>query len=627
MKKKILAFLLAIAMLSTFIPANTVVRAKTHDAAYANQVIDVLGIMNTEGQTNGSSQDPVTRAEFAQMLVNLSKYKDTVGATTSISLFKDVTSKFEGAGYIEFAITQGWMTGYIDGNFKPNKNITLQEAVNGIVAILGYTNEDFATNKNAGKMSLYTSKDLDENISKTKNESLNRADCANLFYNTLVSTMKDNTTVYATTLGYALDADGELDYLKLVNKEMDGPIIASISWSSTLPFTAVKYYRNDVISDKNSIEIHDVIYYSKNLKTVWAYSEKVTGILKEVSPSRLNPTEITIAGSTYTLGTKEMSYEFSTLGDVKIGDAITLLLGKDDTVVGVLSEGEYNAKIGGVVLETSEKLTDGINGSVYTSSFVTLVDSSGRKLEVEYQGDKDDYVPGEILFVSYSDGKASISKYDRYAGDISGDISSDGSVVGGRIIANDVRILDVKKQEYIKIPSSRLAGMHLYASNILYYSLNGNEEIQELILDDVTGDLSSYGILIDTTANINNLNQLTSSYQCMIDGVESTYTTNENIGGVNKGVCKFDFNGNTIESIKNLSNTFISSINGMKIKSYGQEYIMADEVDVYLLNSSKYYKTTLSKVSDLNKYNLYAYYDEATISGGRIRIIVAQRRQ
>ncbi len=42
------------------------------------------------------------------------------------------------------------MTGYLDGTFKPDQPVKLREAVYGVLALLGYTNEDFTGDQDAG---------------------------------------------------------------------------------------------------------------------------------------------------------------------------------------------------------------------------------------------------------------------------------------------------------------------------------------------------------------------------------------------------------------------------------------------------------------------------------------------
>ena len=88
------------------------------------KVIGISGIMSV---TNMDSA--ITRGEFASMLVNASSYRSTVSSVSNTSVFADVPRDHTYAASIRIAAEQGWMTGYLGGNFKPDEYVTLQEAV------------------------------------------------------------------------------------------------------------------------------------------------------------------------------------------------------------------------------------------------------------------------------------------------------------------------------------------------------------------------------------------------------------------------------------------------------------------------------------------------------------------
>lgn len=626
MVKRVLVMLLTVIMVIGIIPANIIIKAASTDSNYAVKVIEALGIMKTDAPKKTGASDTVTRAEFAQMLINLSVYKDTVNSAGNMTVFNDVKKSFEGAGYIQFAVSHDWMSGYINGNFKPNQAITLQEAVDGVIHLLGYTDNDFTGNREASKMSLYATKKLDKNITKTKKQALARIDCINLFYNTLKATMKDNT-VYATKLGYTINADGDVEYLSIISGEMEGPVIADTNWDRVIPLEAetATYYRNDSLSNQKSIQYRDVLYYSKKLNTVWAYSERATGELKEVLPNRLNPTEIILGGNTFEIGSQEMSYRFSTLGDLEVGDIISVLLGKEGTIVGVLTEEEHYASIKGILLDYKESVSKGKDSTLYKTIAATILDSYGRKNLVEAVNIKDTFAKNDIVEVEYIDGKANVKSIatDRFAQPLSGTVNETATRLGTYAIARDIRIIDLKGDEYMYVTASRLAGVLMYQSDILYHSFNSNGEIQELILNNMTKDLYSYGIL--TGSNLEMIqNAAVATYTYMHDGEEKTSTTKDFTDMLPSGPSRFDFVNNNLEEIVRLNGVAVAAIDGLEVKSTAESYIMADEVAVYYLNDSKYYNTTLSNVDDLNKFNLTAYYDRTMQLGGRIRVIIAQ---
>ena len=86
------------------------------------EALQALGILSGSG--NLTSQ--VTRAQFAQMLVAASAYKDSAEGYGS-SLFKDLKGDHWASGYVRVAIEQGWMTGYVDGAFLTVRYITMVE--------------------------------------------------------------------------------------------------------------------------------------------------------------------------------------------------------------------------------------------------------------------------------------------------------------------------------------------------------------------------------------------------------------------------------------------------------------------------------------------------------------------
>lgn len=108
------------------------------------QVVRAAGIMVGDASGNMNLDKTVTRAEYAKMLVAASTYKDKVSGVSNSSPFSDVPYTHWAAGYIKTAVAQGWLTGYLDGSYKPDNTVTLEEAATGALKLLGYTTEDFS---------------------------------------------------------------------------------------------------------------------------------------------------------------------------------------------------------------------------------------------------------------------------------------------------------------------------------------------------------------------------------------------------------------------------------------------------------------------------------------------------
>lgn len=621
MKKRLMVLFLAVTLAVSNI--QLVLAADTSQES-VKQIMTALEIISTDSKGNLNLSKKVTRAQFAQMLVLASSYKDKVSSSTKVSMFKDVSYKYWGAPYIKIAVEQGYMSGYLDGSFKPTNYISLQEAVKGVTKLLGYGDADFSGSVMDGQMALYQSKKLDKNLSASKRTaSLTKSDCMNLLYNTLLTTTKEEK-IYAQSLGYTVNTDGTIDYLTLVGSQMSDPMIATSKWSSQIPFKTenATIYRNGKTSKESAISLYDVLYYSKSLKTIWAYSTKVTGSYEAVSPNQLAPTEITVAGKTYGIGSQTAAYQLSTLGSYELGDSLTLLLGKDGTIVGIMDSQKANTNIFGIVQESGSKTKTDKNGGEGIGYYVKIIDSTGTV----YQYDCEKSISQETLVqVSFIDGESSVSALEKTV--ITGTINSEATKIAATYFAKDINILDLNSSTFKTIQPSRLAGVTLYNADILYCQMNGNGEITDLILNNVTGDLYQYGVILTSVENASNGNY-SGNYSYDIGGTKYSSNTSQYILGVKSGPAKLDVTGNSLSFATNLTRVSVVSINGLVLQSTSDGYTISDQAAVYLYDdiTSSYYYTTLSKISNLDQYTLSGYYDKSSNYGGRIRVITAVKK-
>lgn len=100
---------------------------------YSAAVSAVAGLGLVNGYPDGTflPNKSITRAEFVTMAVNC----DTLLEGTSP--FTDVPQSFWAAPYIATAAAKGWIGGFEDGSFHPNKNITRAQAVTILNKMLG----------------------------------------------------------------------------------------------------------------------------------------------------------------------------------------------------------------------------------------------------------------------------------------------------------------------------------------------------------------------------------------------------------------------------------------------------------------------------------------------------------
>ena len=625
MKRPITSALLAgLLALSLSVPAGAV------NSATAVEAIQALGIINGDSAGNLNLTSTVTRAEFVTMMTAASSYKDSIGSGSGVSLFKDVKSDHWASEYIKLAVEQGWMTGYVDGTFRPDNQITLEEACTALLKMLGYDSSTLAGSYPSAQLSKASSVGLRDDVDAAQGEALTRQDCVMLFYNLLVSD-DSSGTVYGTTLGYTV-TNGEVDYSTLVTADTKGPYVASADRTLSLPFSAsgATIYRNGALSDLSEVQNYDVYYYNANLHTVWVYSDKVSGTLTAVSPSSAAPTSGTVAGTEYALGTSTAGYKCSSQGEYSAGDMVTLLLGMNGEVVDVVSIGDVETTYYCVVLSSkkdssSSSTSSSDTSSVQTTTQVACADGTVRT----FYTDGGTYSVGRLVSVSVDSSGTSIKSMQSRT--LSGTVSSDGSSFAGYDFASDVKILDTDEEGgYVRIYPSRLAGATLESDDVIYYTLDSAGDINCLILSEVTGDTADYAYLSrveDNSTTSGSLQNISVSYTYVLDGETQTLNSDRRYsissGGVRLG---YDDDGQ-VESMRQLSSVTLSSINGLTATGDGKEYHISEQVQVLLKDttssSRSYYATSLSQIN-ASEYDLVAWYDDLDYSAGEyIRIIVA----
>lgn len=336
MKKRMLSILLAACLFCT-IPAPPASAAE----ADALQAVQAMGILTGGEDGDMALGRNVTRAEFAKMLTAASSYKDTIsGQGSGYSLFKDVKSSHWASEYIKAALDAGWMSGYTDGTFRPDDAISFEEACTAALRLLGYDSSSLAGSFPAAQLSKAASLGLLDGLARTQGDRMTRSDCVTLFYH-LMTAQTSSGQVYAATLGYPLNSAGELDYAALVAKDLKGPYTAA-DGSLDLPFSPKAVYKDGAASAAASA--YDIYYYNENLKSVYLYDDRVTGVYTAASPSTASPSSVTVSGKSYAVETAQAAYKLSTSGAFAVGDVVTLLLGMDGEVADVVSSGVVTAE-------------------------------------------------------------------------------------------------------------------------------------------------------------------------------------------------------------------------------------------------------------------------------------------
>lgn len=622
MKKRLSALLaaaLAVSMLT--LPAGAVSQST------ALETIQALGILAGDSQGNLNLSSAVTRAEFVTMMTAASSYKDTVGSGYGVSLFKDVKSSHWASEYIRLAVEQNWMTGYTDGTFRPGRTITLEEACTALLRLLGYDASSLAGSFPTAQLSKAGSVGLLDDVTAKQGQTLTRQDCVTLFYNLLLADTKDGP-VYGTTLGYTIK-NNEVDYATVVSADTKGPYVASVSRTLELPFSAASatVYRDGDLSSQSQVQQYDVYYYNSGLRTVWVYSDRATGTLTDLSPSKTAPTSATVAGVTYSIGSSTASYKLSSQGQFSQGDVVTVLLGMDGDIVDVVSAQNSETTYYGVVIASTKAASSSSTSSSSTTSAQaqTQVACSDGTVRTFYHSGGAQSV-GKLVSVTVTQSGTTLSAISKRS--LSGTVNSAGTRFAGYSFADNVEILDTDGDGgYARIYPSRLAGYSLTDDDVLFYSLDSTGSIDCLILDEATGDTYTYAFVTQATSKTDG-NSLSGSYTYLQNG-QSHSVSGQQTYSVKVGGARLTFSDNgSLKGMRQLSSVNLTGLTSLTATAGSSKYALAEDVTVLLRDSGQqgYYPTTLSAVNSTD-YSLVGWYDnQGASAGGRIRILVATKK-
>ena len=501
MKKRILALLLAacIAVSMLVLPAS----AANNNTAV--QFAVTLGAMdNTQ---TGALNAAVTRGAFARMLVAFSTFRESVGAQGTVgTLYTDVPGTSPWAPYIRIAVQQGWLNGYTDGSYRPDNAVTLEEACTAVLKLMGYKMTELNGSFPNAQLNKASEIGLRTNLERKPGEAMNYEDCAALLYNALTANTASGSA-YGTSLGFTV-SNGQVDGSTVLMSSLQGPFVAGAD--TQLPFAPAAVYRNDKVSPSAELNQYDVYYYSESLQTVWIYTRKAAGRITAVSPSASAPTAITVAGSSYTLGSTAVASQVSSLNGGGVGQVVTLLLGMNNEAAGIVTGQEADEVFYGVVQSATRSLVEENGADVLQNVSVMCTDGITRSVNVDKSLN---FPTGWLVEITVNSNGESVKSISSKS--TSGTVNADATALGNAQLADDVEILDTTSGGVAgTVRPSRLSGVTLSDSDVRYYTTNAAGQIDRLILKDVTGDLWKYGVLDDIknlAANYSDIKTLLSS--------------------------------------------------------------------------------------------------------------------
>lgn len=270
MRKKIISLLLILLMTAGCLPAAA------EEPSGLTWLVSALDIMKGDPDGNFRLYDNVTRAEFTKIAIAASDYRNAVAAGMTVSPFYDVSYSHWAAPYIQLAVSNKLVNGYEDSTFRPENNVTYEEAVTIFLKLLGYTNDDFGSSWPYGQVGLANNLKLTQGVGKNIGDVLTRSDVMNLVYNLLNTKKKGSSEKYISVFDCEI-----IENVTLIATTWQDPSInGGKIYTSSGTYDIDANFDTSHVGEKGDIVLknkEDLLYFSPYSQNVQSYS--VTGTI------------------------------------------------------------------------------------------------------------------------------------------------------------------------------------------------------------------------------------------------------------------------------------------------------------------------------------------------------------
>ncbi len=274
-----------------------------------------------------------------------------------------------------------------------------------------------------------------------------------------------------------------------VAKEGSGPFDALLDGAS------VQVYRNGLPATLSAVRPYDVGEYDRRAGVLNVTDLKLTGVYENADPSPVSPNTITLMGHAFPV----LDCALADLTGYQLGDPMTLLLTADYSVAGVVSPAVASGVALGTAVvtkgEPDARGRDTFNAKLTLPCGIVL---SGR---VQTNSSLIAQFPGRL----YSASASQLGWLDLFQAR-SSSVSGDWDVAQGRlgnaavspqVVVYDktatgaVTLVDREDVTVATVPARKITYRHTDSAGVVDY----------LVLDDVTGDCYTYGLVTFSAAS------------------------------------------------------------------------------------------------------------------------------
>ncbi len=230
--KKLISAVVALALsVGSVAMANFTDVADTAANAKAINTLAALGVISGYEDGSFKPDNNITRAEVATMVVAaLNRSADAAGSKGTTK-FADVNTEAKAwaSGYVNIGVAEGFISGYEDGTFKPDNNVTYAEMISMLVRIAGYGSyAEYLGGWPNGYISVANDKGVTQGVSAAADVAVTRAQVAQMIYNTLLNVpIVESTSLRIDSYGNLvpdmtiMDGKNDNDYKTLLTEKHD----------------------------------------------------------------------------------------------------------------------------------------------------------------------------------------------------------------------------------------------------------------------------------------------------------------------------------------------------------------------------------------------------------------------
>jgi len=448
-----------------------------------------------------------------------------------------------------------------------------------------------------------------------------------------------------TNLVLCYGADGRLNYLCVtsgtgISTAGSTSMVARTDPKGRNPFasltggdTGYQIYKNGVPATAEDLRQYDVATYDSTSKILQVSDLRLTGQYENADPNPTLPTTVTVMGKQFTV----LPEAAADLASFKIGNTVTLLLTVNGEVAGAVEPKQARSNIVGIVEECSES----------SATVRPLVDIPGADgAPVKFSGDPNlgssyaaNNLVGQIVTISsYEKGQITLNKV-RGSG-ATGDLDLDALKVGSISLSDNVRFFEkVGTSSLVEINPSQITLTSVPNSKIAYVNRDYSKKINIVVLEDVTGDLYSYGFLLRGESH---------QSSSLGDVVNTTVSVRNSAGDSTPLITGLTFSPNQVGGIvsaavedKAAAIVFLTDVRGVASRQFnleehyvtlnGARYPIASNVQCYNRSTGTWFNNEVAE-GDSNGWaaleralnfsdEFIVYYDKSPDQGGKIRMV------